>query len=141
MIKLAGLTPRVDIDIKYTRMRPGEKLYEELVSNVETTAPTSHQMINRIIQVQPPIELPELQRQFAKLVKMARSGRKEELYQQIRTLVPELPEKRMLLAAPVPADIPLDTKPNGTPRKKRLRSGVLNTIRNGDDSKKMQSKM
>lgn len=141
MIKLAGLTPRVDIDIQYTRMRPGEKLYEELVSNIESTTPTSHAMIKRIIQVQPPIELPELQRQFAKLIKLARSGRKEELYQQMRTLVPELPEKRMLLSAPVPAEIPMDTKPNGTPRKKRLRSGVLSTIRTGEDSKKMHSKM
>ena len=122
-------------------MRPGEKLYEELVSNIETTTPTSHAMIKRIIQVQPPIELPELQRQFAKLIKLARGGRKEELYQQMRTLVPELPEKRMLLSAPVPADIPMDTKPNGTPRKKRLRSGVLSTIRTGEDSKKMHSKM
>jgi hypothetical protein len=47
----------------------------------------------------------------------------------------------MLLSAPVSAEIPTDTKPNGTPRKKRLRSGVLSTIRNGDDSKKMQSKI
>ncbi|MDD4116453.1 MAG: nucleoside-diphosphate sugar epimerase/dehydratase, partial [Massilibacteroides sp.] len=37
MIRLAGLEPDVDIDIKYTGLRPGEKLYEEVLSDQETT--------------------------------------------------------------------------------------------------------
>lgn len=41
LIRLAGMTPDVDINIKYTGLRPGEKLYEELLMDTETTVATS----------------------------------------------------------------------------------------------------
>ena len=50
MIRLAGLRLGVDIDIEYTGLRPGEKLYEEVLSNTENTQPTSHDRI-RIAKV------------------------------------------------------------------------------------------
>ena len=40
LIRLAGMTPDVDISIKYTGLRPGEKLHEELTMDTETTIPT-----------------------------------------------------------------------------------------------------
>lgn len=45
MIVLAGYTPDVDIMIKYTGLRPGEKLYEEVLSTAENTIPTDHPKI------------------------------------------------------------------------------------------------
>ncbi len=45
MIELAGYVPGVDIEIRYTGLRPGEKLYEEVLSNMENTIPTSHKKI------------------------------------------------------------------------------------------------
>jgi FlaA1/EpsC-like NDP-sugar epimerase len=45
MIELSGLTPDKDIPIVYTGLRPGEKLYEELLSNEELTKPTPHEKI------------------------------------------------------------------------------------------------
>lgn len=45
MIKLSGLRYPEDIDIKITGLRPGEKLYEELLANGENTIPTYHQKI------------------------------------------------------------------------------------------------
>ena len=45
MISLSGLNYPEDIDIKITGLRPGEKLYEELLSNTENTLPTYHKKI------------------------------------------------------------------------------------------------
>ena len=45
MIKLSGLRYPEDIDIKITGLRPGEKLYEELLATGENTMPTYHQKI------------------------------------------------------------------------------------------------
>ena len=45
MIKLAGLVPNKDITIVYTGLRPGEKLYEELLNEKEKTIPTHHEKI------------------------------------------------------------------------------------------------
>lgn len=47
MIELAGLTPDVDIRIEYTGLRPGEKLYEELLATKENTIPTRNEKIFR----------------------------------------------------------------------------------------------
>lgn len=45
MIIMAGMKPDVDIEIKIIGLRPGEKLYEELLSNSENTLPTVHEKI------------------------------------------------------------------------------------------------
>ena len=45
MIYLSGLEYPGDIDIKITGLRPGEKLYEELLANGENTQPTYHKKI------------------------------------------------------------------------------------------------
>jgi len=50
MIELAGFTPGEEIKIEYTGLRPGEKLYEEVLSDHENTLPTDHSRI-RIAKV------------------------------------------------------------------------------------------
>ncbi len=50
MITLAGLKVGKDIEIEYTGLRPGEKLYEEVLSSAENTEPTTHERI-RIARV------------------------------------------------------------------------------------------
>lgn len=50
MIILAGYVPDEDIRIEFTGLRPGEKLYEELLSNEENTIPSFHERI-RIAKV------------------------------------------------------------------------------------------
>jgi FlaA1/EpsC-like NDP-sugar epimerase len=49
LILLSGLRPDEDIKIEFTGMRPGEKLYEELSTMLEDTAPTSHEKIRIFI--------------------------------------------------------------------------------------------
>lgn len=45
MIRLAGLVPNQDIKIQYSGLRPGEKLFEELLNDNENTMPTHHEKI------------------------------------------------------------------------------------------------
>lgn len=47
MIELAGFIPDEDIEIQYTGLRPGEKLYEELLATKENTLPTNNAKIYR----------------------------------------------------------------------------------------------
>jgi FlaA1/EpsC-like NDP-sugar epimerase len=42
MVRLAGLRPDVDVEIRFTGLRPGEKLFEELFHGREPTTPTDH---------------------------------------------------------------------------------------------------
>ena len=49
LILLSGLRPDEDIKIEFTGMRPGEKLYEELSTMLEDTAPTAHEKIRIFI--------------------------------------------------------------------------------------------
>jgi FlaA1/EpsC-like NDP-sugar epimerase len=52
MIRRCGLNPETDIQIKFTGVRPGEKLYEELAGDDEQTRPTGHEKI-RVWQLPP----------------------------------------------------------------------------------------
>jgi len=52
MIRLAGLVPYEDIDIQFTGLRPGEKLFEETYGKTENTMPTYHEKI-KIFQEAP----------------------------------------------------------------------------------------
>ncbi|MEQ1665751.1 MAG: nucleoside-diphosphate sugar epimerase/dehydratase, partial [Bdellovibrionales bacterium] len=49
LIRLSGFEPEIDIRIEYTGLRPGEKLYEELLTDNEHTSATSHNLVRRAL--------------------------------------------------------------------------------------------
>lgn len=87
MIKLAGLVPKIDIDIVYTGLRPGEKLYEELLSNEELTIPTHNQKI-KIARVRLH-DLKDVEDTIASLLDAKYSGDEIRMIQIIKNFIPE----------------------------------------------------
>jgi FlaA1/EpsC-like NDP-sugar epimerase len=88
MIRLYGYVPGVDIDIRFTGLRPGEKLYEELLMDSENTMATYHEkiMIARIRNVNSDTLVSDLQELF-ELARHAQSSM--ELVAQMKKMVPE----------------------------------------------------
>ena len=88
MIRLYGLLPGIDIDIKYTGLRPGEKLYEELLTDAENTLPTYHEKI-MIAKVRC-AETPKIQQEFENLISLAKQREGSmEMVAKMKELVPE----------------------------------------------------
>ncbi len=87
MIKLAGLTPDEDIKIEFSGLRPGEKLYEEVLSNEENTIPTDHRKI-KIAKVRE-YDYAEVKELFGELINVANGGDIEESVRRMKRLVPE----------------------------------------------------
>ncbi|MFN4146712.1 MAG: polysaccharide biosynthesis protein [Runella sp.] len=87
MIKLSGLRVEKDIQIVYTGLRPGEKLYEELLSDKEHTLPTYHPKI-QIAQVIPQ-PFSEISNALYELRKALREGDKSVIVMHLKTLIPE----------------------------------------------------
>ena len=58
LVLLSGLRPDQDIKIEFTGIRPGEKLYEELNTMLEDTAPTTHEKIRIFVgNCLPPVDM------------------------------------------------------------------------------------
>jgi Predicted nucleoside-diphosphate sugar epimerases len=87
MIELAGLVPGQDIEISYTGLRPGEKLYEEVLSNEENTDKTSHDRI-RIARVRE-YEYADAVKAVEELEKLARAVEIPEMVKLMKEVVPE----------------------------------------------------
>lgn len=91
MIRLAGLVPNQDIKISYSGLRPGEKLFEELLNDSENTIPTHHEKI-MIGQVREYI-FNEIEVQIYQLLLYASSNNTRQVVQQMKVIVPEFISK------------------------------------------------
>ena len=67
-------------------MRPGEKLYEELLANEENTMPTHHQ---KILIAKTRVESEEQIERIQKLVELCTNQENESIVQQMKNIVPE----------------------------------------------------
>jgi FlaA1/EpsC-like NDP-sugar epimerase len=86
LITLSGMRPHEDIEIKYTGLRPGEKMYEELFNTAEAHIPTAHDRINAAqCAAVDPEELKAAVQEIKGLIREKDVGKLIELFQ---TLVP-----------------------------------------------------
>lgn len=87
MIKLSGFEPNSDIKIIYTGLRPGEKLYEELLSDDAKTLPTHNEKI--MVSKDPTMGFAEIDQLSLMITKAALRREKVEVVQLLKNIVPE----------------------------------------------------
>ncbi len=87
MIELAGYIPGKDIKIEYIGLRPGEKLYEELLNDKETTVSTEHEKIT-VAKVRS-YELNEVEVNVLQLIASSKKVDIPETVKQMKRMVPE----------------------------------------------------
>ena len=87
MIKLAGFIPDQDIKIKIVGLRPGEKLYEELLNDTSKTIPTHHHKIMIAEEIQEEFEV--LHDEIEELITIANFHKKEAIVSKMKKIVPE----------------------------------------------------
>ncbi len=87
MIRLAGYTPGEEIPIVFTGLRPGEKLYEELLNQKEKTIPTENEniLVARVREE----EYDEVKQHIDALIRIAHSNKPFSTVQLMKKIVPE----------------------------------------------------
>lgn len=91
MIRLAGLVPNEDIMIEFTGLRPGEKLYEELLNQKETTLPTANKRI-MVAKVRE-YDFNAVKKEIDELIETAQSRKPFLTVKKMKEIVPEFKSK------------------------------------------------
>jgi len=87
LIRLVGLRPNIDIKIKFTGLRPGEKIQEELHYKTEKFTKTKNKSI---FIVKPKIETHQkLSQSLKELINLAKNGELDDCYKKMSEIVPE----------------------------------------------------
>jgi FlaA1/EpsC-like NDP-sugar epimerase len=87
MIKLSGLQENKDIKIIFTGLRPGEKLYEELLADSENTLPTHHPQI--LIGKVKEYDFNEVSEKINKLIELFDKQNNEQIVSFMKSILPE----------------------------------------------------
>ena len=87
MIRLSGFIPNQDIKIEFTGLRPGEKLYEELLNDLENTLPTHHKKI--MIAKVKASDFETVNKNITLLIDIANHFGDKEVVLMMKKLVPE----------------------------------------------------
>ncbi len=91
MIQLSGLELGKDIQINYTGIRPGEKLYEELLANEENTMPTHHRKI--MIAKVKEYDFATVSADIHELIGLFNAQNNEAIVRKMKAIVPEFLSK------------------------------------------------
>ena len=94
MIRLAGYVPGKDIEIVYTGLRPGEKLYEELLNQKELTIPTTNEKI-MVAKVRE-YDFDKISMSIEQLILSAQEGKIFPTVQLMKDIVPEYKSKNSI---------------------------------------------
>ena len=87
LIRLSGFEPEIDIDIKTTGLRPGERMHEKLIAEKEKVQTTQHE---KILIIKPDqVEPKKLNETVKELERLATEENIQELVRKIREIVPE----------------------------------------------------
>ena len=87
MIQLSGLEVDKDIQIVYTGLRPGEKLFEELLNDVEKTLPTHHPLI--LVGKVAEYDLNQISNQISELIELFGAQNNFKIVSKMKEIVPE----------------------------------------------------
>jgi FlaA1/EpsC-like NDP-sugar epimerase len=87
MIRLSGHQPDVDIEIRFTGLRPGEKLFEELALEGESHLPTYHQKIKIFCGSRK--EAAPIEMWIADIERLVGEGAEAAIVAHLKSLVPE----------------------------------------------------
>jgi hypothetical protein len=101
LIRMSGLREGEDVEIVYTGLRPGEKLYEELHSDAERTRMTRHERI--LIWDLDTRDEATLLSELDELEAIAKIGNPEAVKRALHGMVPEYLEPQIEAMAPMPA--------------------------------------
>ncbi|WP_034257965.1 polysaccharide biosynthesis protein [Altibacter lentus] len=110
MIRLSGLEPYTDIDIKITGLRPGEKLFEELLNDSSTALPTHHPKI--MITKVPVVKFEDFKVKVKEIVKTATKRKDEKIVKLLKEMVPEFKSENSQFES---LDEPQDTQMHKVP--------------------------
>jgi FlaA1/EpsC-like NDP-sugar epimerase len=91
MIKLSGLKLGTDIHLKFTGLRPGEKLYEELLADKEKTKPTLHEKI--MIAETRKYQVEDIMPEIDEMVKVLKYHNNFEIVGMMKNILPEFISK------------------------------------------------
>ncbi|MBC7759370.1 MAG: polysaccharide biosynthesis protein [Phormidesmis sp. FL-bin-119] len=87
MIRLSGLMPNQDIAIEFSGLRPGEKLYEELLNDMENTMPTHHEKI-MVAQVRE-YNFQSVSKHIKELIQLSCEYKDRQVVIKMKEIVPE----------------------------------------------------
>jgi FlaA1/EpsC-like NDP-sugar epimerase len=97
MIQLAGLEEGRDIQIIYTGLRPGEKIYEELLADSETTLPTHHDKI--LIAKVREYDFEHVKTDINELIDLFKEQNNDSIVTKLKSIVPEYISANSVFAA------------------------------------------